>query len=77
MHDLSEDEDAKVEQHLPPKDIAIEPVITKTFNHYSIPLEISEGTDKKNIQSQAMENREFTIEDGRVQTNGDTTEVER
>ena len=38
--DLSEDEDAKIEQHLPPQDLAIEHVITKTFNHYSIPLEI-------------------------------------
>ena len=41
---MSEDEDAKVEHQLPPKDLAIEHVITKTFNHYSIPLEISEGT---------------------------------
>ena len=42
--DLSEDEDAKVEHYLPPKDLAIEQVITKTLNHYSIPLEISDGT---------------------------------
>ena len=42
--DLSEDEDAQVEHHMPPKDLAIEHVINKTVNHYSIPLEISEGT---------------------------------
>ena len=29
---------------MPPKDLAIEHVINKTVNHYSIPLEISEGT---------------------------------
>ena len=28
---------------MPPKDLAIEYVINKTVNHYSIPLEISEG----------------------------------
>ena len=42
--DLSEDEDAKVEHYLLPKDVAIEHVITKTLNHYSIPLEILDST---------------------------------
>ena len=42
--DLSEDEDAQVEHYTPPKDLAIEHVINKTVNHYSIPLEILEGT---------------------------------
>ena len=40
---MSEDEDAKLTQVLPPKGQAIEYVITKTLNHYSIPTEISEG----------------------------------
>ena len=44
--DLSKDEDAKVEHYLPPKDVAIEQVITKTLNHYSIPLEILDSTRK-------------------------------
>ena len=41
---MSEDEDVKVEHHMPPKDLGIEHVINKAVNHYSIPLEISEET---------------------------------
>ena len=41
---LNEDEDAQVEHYMPPKDLAIEHLINKTVNYYSIPLEISEGT---------------------------------
>ena len=41
--DLSEDEEAKVEHLLPPKDLAMEHVITKTLSHYLISLEISES----------------------------------
>ena len=41
--DLSEDEEAKVEHLLPPKDLAMENVITKTLSHYLISLEISES----------------------------------
>ena len=44
---LSEDEDAKVEQYLPPKDLAIKHVITKTLNHYSIITNGNFGRYKK------------------------------